>query len=191
LNTSSNKRTYNFKRYALSIEYSSNLLRKQTQMMLTGSWSWTQLSTAINHEDLPCGTFTFNYHPGLRGIAYIMDDKKTLVVKADRSLASGVDICDQNLLDPTHSIGQYSVDLTTAISAKNFKVRSYMDQFLFMNNEMYVVAYGYTSTFGTSTIQSALIKVAITLTSNTLMTTTVTNLATVYGNIDTIGVLET
>lgn len=121
-------------------------------MMLTGSWSFSQLSSAINHEDLPCGVASISYHPGINAIVYLLDDQKTWVFKADRSLAVGADICDSNFLDPTHTIGQYSVDLATLIQTKfSFKVRTFMPNPVFLNNEMYVIAYGYQTTLGVNT----------------------------------------
>lgn len=115
-----------------------------------------------------------------------------MIVKADRSLTAGVDICDQNFLDPTHNIGQYSYDLATNIQTRfSFKVRTFMTTPVFLNNEMYVVAYGYQTTLGTSTTQSALIKVAITITSNTAMTVTLSSMFNnLYGNVDQIAAFE-
>lgn len=92
--------------------------RKKTVLAQTGAWSFSQASTAINHEDFPCSTTTFYFHPGLNALMYLMDDKKTLVVKQDKTLTVGADMCVSNFLDTANTKYQQSVDIVTLIGTK-------------------------------------------------------------------------
>jgi hypothetical protein len=42
---------------------------------------------------MPCGITTFYYHPGIFAIMYMMDDKKSVIIKADRSITAADDLC--------------------------------------------------------------------------------------------------
>jgi hypothetical protein len=49
------KKSYNFKRYTISIEYQQDILKKKTVLNLEADYTFNQLPSAINHEDFPCG----------------------------------------------------------------------------------------------------------------------------------------
>ena len=49
------KKSYNLKRYTISIEYQQDILKKKTVLNLEANYTFSQLPSAINHEDFPCG----------------------------------------------------------------------------------------------------------------------------------------
>jgi hypothetical protein len=48
------KKSYNLKRYTISIEYQPDILKKKTVLNLEADYTFNQLASAINHEDFPC-----------------------------------------------------------------------------------------------------------------------------------------
>jgi hypothetical protein len=148
--------------------------RKKTVLTQTGLWSFSQASTDINHEDLPCSTKTFYFHPGLNAIMYLMDDMKTIVIKQDKTLAVGADMCESNFLHPTNTKYQQSVDIVTLIGTKlGYSVTSIIDNWLFFNDELYLVANILPSAVSLSTKQTLLVRCKFALTA-TKMTTSLT-----------------
>ena len=84
---------------------------------------------------------------------YMMDDKKSVIVKADRSMTAADDPCTtKKLLSDSTKLGQYKFDLVSLISTTlSFNVNSILDNWVFLNNNLYVVAYGYSKSFGAGT----------------------------------------
>ena len=60
------------------------------------------------------------YHPGIRGIIYFMDNRRTLTVKADLDALATDDMCNVDFL--TRRMGQYQFDLAQEFLAINFLV---------------------------------------------------------------------
>jgi hypothetical protein len=175
----------------MAIEFVPSLGRKSTIMTVTGAWQFTQPSTAITVDDFPCTIQTMYFHPGLNAIMYFMEDGDTLIIKADKTLPLGADMCTSKLLFTTNTWGQYSVKLASAIATKyNFKVTSILDNWAFFNNEMYVVVYGRSNSFGPGTLQSMIVRVQIALPAGQVPTVTLTQLYLTFGTLDQIATLE-
>ena len=115
------KKSYNIKRYTISIEYLQEILQKKTVLNLEANYTFSQSPTAINHEDFPCGITDFSFHPGINALMYMMDDKKTIVVKADRSFPTGnsitTDMCTNFLMQTQTQLSQFSFDIKAIIEA--------------------------------------------------------------------------
>lgn len=140
-----NQRLYNFKMYQISIEHDNDLKRKKTVINIEKDYMRSQAKTAISHEDFPCKTLTDGmiYHPGIRGIIYFMDNRRTLTIKADLDTSATDDMCVVDFLGASHRWGQYQLDLAQEFVKINFTVYSFApNPFVFLNNELYVVAYG-------------------------------------------------
>jgi hypothetical protein len=109
MNVVNGKKSYNLKRYTISIEYQTDLLKKATVLKLEKDYGHSQLSSEINHEDFTCGIPSITFHPGINALMYFMDDQKTIVVKADLSYTSRAglytDMCDNYLLKTKELIG--------------------------------------------------------------------------------------
>ena len=69
-------------------------------------------------------------------------------------------------------------------------MRDTVKNWVFLNGNMYLVAYGYQLDFGSTTEQSMIVKVNIVPTSNTAATITVTSMTRMFGFIDQIASLE-
>ena len=61
-------KSYNIKRYTISIEYQTALLKKATVLKLEQDYTFTQLASAINHEDFTCGIPEITFHSGLNAL---------------------------------------------------------------------------------------------------------------------------
>jgi hypothetical protein len=105
---------------------------------------------------------------------YLMDDMKTIVIKQDKTLAVGADMCESNFLHPTNTKYQQSVDIVTLIGTKlGYSVTSIIDNWLFFNDELYLVANILPSAVSLSTKQTLLVRCKFALTA-TKMTTSLT-----------------
>lgn len=72
-----------------------------------------------------------------------MDNRRTLTVKADLDLPPTADMCVADLFGLTNRVGQYQFDLANHFATLGFTVYSFMSNpFVFLNNQLYVVAYG-------------------------------------------------
>ena len=113
------KKSYNMKRYTISIEYLQDIQKKQTVLNLESDYTFNQFPTAISHEDFPCGIPDINFHPGINALMYMMDDKKTIVVKADRSFLTGsnifTDMCTNSFMQNQAQLSQFSFDIKAII----------------------------------------------------------------------------
>ena len=120
-----------------------------------------------------------------------MDDADTLIIKADKTLPLGTDICTNKFLFTTNTWGQYSVKLATAIATRfNFKVSGILDNWLFFNNELYLVVNGRSNSFGTATLQTMIVRVQIVLPAGQVPVVSFTQLYLTFGTIDQIATLE-
>jgi hypothetical protein len=106
-NPTTNQRLYNIKRYQISIEHDNDLKRKKTVINIEKDWMRSQAKTAISHEDFPCKTLTDGifYHPGIRGIIYFMDNRRTITIKADLDTTLTDDMCVVDFLGASHRWG--------------------------------------------------------------------------------------
>ena len=107
---------------------------------------------------------------------YLMDDQTSLILKADLTISSTADICATNFMDPSHTLGQYVVDLKAKITSLSFTVTSIPGIFVFLNNNLYTVVYGGSS-------QSMIVQVKLSIAAG-LLTSSVENVYTTTGVID-------
>ena len=107
-NSMTNQRTYNIKRYQISIEHDNTLKKKSTVVNIDKEWTLSS-SFGTSFEDFPCKTLSDGliYHPGIRGIMYLMDNRITLTVKVDLSTSATDDMCVTDFMSPSHILGQY------------------------------------------------------------------------------------
>ena len=71
----------------------------------------------------------------------LMDDGKTLNIKADLGFTSSKDPCETTLFS-SNNIGQYQYDLKTAVEALggSFLLTKFLDNWVFLNNTLFIFA---------------------------------------------------
>ena len=71
----------------------------------------------------------------------LMDDGKTLNIKADLGFTSSMDPCETTLFS-SNNIGQYQYDLKTAVEALggSFLLTKFLDNWVFLNNTLFIFA---------------------------------------------------
>ena len=123
-----------------------------------------------------------------------MDNRKTLTVKADLDITANDDLCVADLFGLGHRLGQYQFDLTEEFRKINFLVYSFpANPFVFLNNNLYVVAYGrnidkYPNDGNLK--QSMIAKISLTASTETSYSVSAKNITELWGYIDSIHSLE-
>ena len=115
-----------------------------------------------------------------------MDNRKTLIVKADLDTTATDDMCVVDLFGIGHRWVSYKIDdLTLELVKINFLVSSFPpNPFVFLNNELYVVAYGRnTNKYPTNTTlkQTMIAKVSMTPITDINLHTVIKNVTELWG----------
>ncbi|CDW85483.1 UNKNOWN [Stylonychia lemnae] len=91
--------SYVFCLQSISIEYDQELKRKRTTFNKKSEYTF-QKAKSIN-DDFPCASTEFYYHPGIKGIIYLMDDNLTISGMYDAGFPENGDPCEQDLFTDT------------------------------------------------------------------------------------------
>ncbi|CDW81578.1 UNKNOWN [Stylonychia lemnae] len=129
-------KTYQIQRYTVSIEYDKELKSKRTIFNKKSEYTFQRAKNGYN--DFPCTTTEFYYHPGIKGIIYLMDDNLTISVMQDASFPKNGDPCEYDLFNNSQQINQFN------FSIKDFDLfhQGLLRNFIFLNETLYIVTHG-------------------------------------------------
>ncbi|CDW85710.1 UNKNOWN [Stylonychia lemnae] len=131
-------KSYQIKKFTVSIEYDEELERKRTVFNLKYSQQFQQEKYYSTFKDFPCQVTEFYYHPDFNGIFYLLDDNHTISVKVDTGFPTGGDPCQSNLFTDKSKMNQFTFSL------KEFSGSFYLGvlkNFVFLNNTLFLVTY--------------------------------------------------